>query len=210
MWKVGTRKTRLAIRQVEEFIGYFPSVKFEIVYFETAGDIDKTTPIKDVEGSNFFTDTIDRALLKREIDLAVHSAKDLPAKLSDGIRVLLMTESIYPYDVLVSRNNIKFCELPKGAKVGTSSQRRREQLAKQRADLQILDLRGNIDERLEKLDKGGYDAIIAAEAGLRRLGLENRITQVLPFSPHPLQGRLAVTVRTSDYEKNIFDWCRTR
>lgn len=203
MWKVGARKTRLSIKQVEEFTGYFPSVEFEIVYFETAGDIDKTTAISDIEGSDFFTDTIDKALLSGEIDLAVHSAKDLPDKLPNGIEIAFMTETIDPYDVLVSRNNLKLNELPKASKVGTSSQRRKEQLAKIRSDLRILDIRGNIDERLEKLDNGDCDAIVIAGAGLRRLGLENRITQILPFSPHPMQGRLAVTVRSKDNGKGL-------
>jgi hydroxymethylbilane synthase len=204
MWKLGTRKSRLAVKQVEEFTKYFPSEKFEIVYFETAGDIDKTTPISGVEGSDFFTDTIDRALLDGEIDLAVHSAKDLPDKLPNGIKVAFVTESIDPNDVLVSKNNLKLNELPKGAKVGTSSQRRKEQLINIRNDLQVLDIRGNIDERLEKLDKGEYDAIILAGAGLKRLGLENRVTEVLTFSPHPMQGRLAVTTRSCGYAKGLF------
>lgn len=203
MWRIGTRSSRLAIKQVEEFTGYFPDEKFEVVFFDTSGDIDKTTPISSIEGSDFFTDTIDSALLDGEIDLAVHSAKDLSDKLPEGITVAFMTKSIYPHDVLVGA-------LPLGARVGTSSQRRKEQLEKYRPDLQILDIRGNIEERLEELDRGEYDAIVVAGAGLIRLGLENRITQVLPFNPHPLQGRLAVTVREDDYEKGVFSWCRAR
>lgn len=204
MRTIGARKTRLSVKQVEEFMRYFPEEDFKIVYFDTAGDIDKTTPISNTEGSNFFTDTIDEALLNGEIDLAVHSAKDLPRNLPREIEVAFMTESIDPHDVLVSRNNLKLSELPPGARVGTSSKRRKEQLIKERSDLQVLDIRGNIDERLEKLDKGGYDAIVIAGAGLRRLGLQNRVAEILPFETHPLQGRLAVTVRSSDYGKGLF------
>lgn len=203
MWKVGCRRSRLSVKQVEEFIRYFPEQKFEIFYFDTTGDRDKTTPISDIEGSDFFTDTIDKALLEGTIDIAVHSAKDLPDKLPDGITIPFMTRSIYPYDVLVGR-------LFSGARVGTSSKRRKEQLKKYRPDIYILDIRGNIDERLEKLDSGEYDAIVVAGAGLIRLGLEGRIAQVLPFQPHPLQGSLAVTVRKTDYEKGLFSWCRAR
>lgn len=202
MWKVGSRRSGLAIKQVEEFIKYFLGQRFEVFYFDTTGDIDKTTPISNIEGSNFFTDAVDKALLERKIDLAVHSAKDLPDKLPDGITVAFMTESIYPHDVLVGK-------LPFGAGVGASSKRRKEQLKEYRPDLQILDIRGNIEERLEKLDRGEYDAIVVAGAGLIRLGLENRIAQVLPFKPHSLQGRLAVTVREDDYEKGLYSWCRT-
>lgn len=201
MRRIGSRRSRLAVRQVEEFKRYFPDERFEVVYFDTSGDMDKVTSISMMEGSDFFTDALDKALLNGEIDMAIHSAKDLPDKIPDGITVVFITESIYPYDVLVGR-------LFPGAVVGTSSQRRKEQLRKYMNDLRISDIRGNIDERLEKLDNGEYDGIVAAGAGLIRLGLENRIAEVLPFVPHPMQGRLAVTVRSDDYGKGIFDWCR--
>lgn len=205
MWRLGTRKSKLAIKQVEEFIRYFPDEKFEIVFFDTTGDIDKTKPISNIEGSDFFTDKIDKVLLEGKIDLALHSAKDLPDVLPDGLVVAFMAESINPYDVLVAPKGL-LC----GARIGVSSKRRKEQIKEWRPDLKILDIRGNIDERLEKLDSGSYDAIVVAEAGLIRLGLEDRITQRLPFQAHPLQGRLAVVVRSSDYGKGVFSWCRPR
>lgn len=205
MWRLGTRRSKLAIKQVEEFINYFPDEKFEIVFFDTTGDIDKIKPISSIEGWDFFTDKIDKALLEGRIDLALHSAKDLPDRLPNGLIVAFMTKSICPYDVLVAPKGLSY-----GARVGVSSKRRKEQIKEWRPDLKILDIRGNIDERLEKLDSGSYDAIVVAEAGLIRLGLQHRITQRLPFQIHPLQGRLAVVVRSSDYGKGLFSWCRAR
>lgn len=209
MRRIGTRKSRLACMQVEEFLTYFPDEKFEIVYFDTEGDTDKTTPISDVEGTGFFTGTIDNALQKGVIDIAVHSAKDLPPILPNGIEVMLMTESIDPSDVLVSKNNLRLFGLPAGARIGASSARRKAQIAACRPDLDISDIRGNIDERIEKLDRGEYDAIVVAGAAMKRLGLENRITEVLPFEADPLQGRLAVTARSSDCGKGLFRRGRT-
>lgn len=209
MPRLGTRRSRLAIKQVEEFTRLFPEVRFEIVYFDTSGDIDKSTPIRNVEGSDFFTDTINKALLDWVIDMALHSAKDMPDKLPRGLKVVFITDSIDPTDVLVSRIGLSLEELPPSSRIGTSSQRRKEELERYRQDFRIMDLRGNIDERLEKLDNGEYDAIIIAGCALKRLGLENRITQVLPFKTHPLQGCLAVVAREDDYEKGLFDWCRS-
>lgn len=197
--------------------------KYEIVVFSTTGDIDKQIPISEIEGTDFFTDTIEKALLKGEIDIAVHSAKDLPDKIPDGLIVADITKSIDPYDVLVVKKGLKYkslSELPYKAKIGTSSQRRKEQLKKYRNDFVIVDIRGNIEERIEKLDTSSdLDAIIIAAAGLVRLGLEDRITQRIPFkilAPHPLQGCLAIETREDNYEiinlvenLNIFDLYET-
>ncbi|MFQ5951946.1 MAG: hydroxymethylbilane synthase [Candidatus Omnitrophota bacterium] len=204
-YKIGTRTSPLALKQVEEILGSLkkarPDFEAEIVGIDTHGDKDRKTPISSMEGTDFFTREIDEALLKGKIDMAVHSAKDLPDKMTDGLVIAAVTRTIDPYDVLVSRSGLKLDELPRGARIGTSSQRRKTQLRKYRDDFEIVDIRGNIEERLELLES--LDGIVIAAAGLMRLGLEDRITQRISLDvlrPHPLQGVLAVIVRSKDKE----------
>lgn len=206
--RIGTRASRLALEQVNEVVRRFGIGEHEIVVYDTSGDIDKDTPIAEVEGTDFFTDRIERALLKKEIDLAVHSAKDLPARIPEGLMIVATTESIDKDDVLVSKGNLKLSELPAGAKVGTSSRRRKESLLMLRSDLKLIDLRGNIEERMEKLNRGEYDAIVIAAAGLIRLGLEHRIAERLPFETAPGQGALALEIRKED--KELYAWLKAR
>lgn len=200
-FRIGTRKSRLALKQVDEILcdlrRLYLDMEFDIVTIDTYGDRDKRTPISDIEGTDFFTREIDEAILKGEIDFAVHSAKDLPDKLTGGLEIALITPSIDPYDCLVSKHGLRLDELPRGAKIGTSSLRRKTQLKKYREDFEICDIRGNIEERLGKMDNNNFDGIVIAAAGLVRLGLEHRITERIPFEilrPHPLQGSLAVVV----------------
>lgn len=202
-FRIGTRKSPLAVKQVDEAIAslkrLYPDIEVDVIPIDTYGDGDKDTPISDIEGSDFFTREIDQALLKGEIDFAIHSAKDLPDRLAQGLELVFTTESIDPYDCLVSKSGLKLDELPKGAKIGTSSLRRKTQLKKYRSDFEIIDIRGNIGERLEKLENSDLDAIVIAAAGLIRLGLEHRMTQKIPFEilrPHPLQGSLAVVTKS--------------
>lgn len=201
-YKVGTRASPLALRQVEEVLEnlrrFHPWIKTDIVTIETTGDRDRSTPISEIEGSDFFTREIDQALLEKRIDFAVHSAKDLPEDLRDGLTVSAITSCIDPYEALVSRSGLKLEELPYGAKIGTGSLRRKNGLKRFRPDFQIVDIRGNIEERLKLQD---LDGIVIAACGLIRLGLEEKITQRIPFDiikPHPLQGRLAVVTRLED------------
>ncbi|MCM8823585.1 MAG: hydroxymethylbilane synthase [Candidatus Omnitrophica bacterium] len=201
-WRIGTRRSPLALKQVEEIVNslrkFYPEFSYEVIGIDTQGDKDKITPISEIEGTDFFTKEIEEALLRGEIDFAVHSAKDLPDKIPEGLTISAITKSIDPYDALVSKNGLKINELPKGSKIGVSSQRRKTQLKRYREDFKIVDIRGNIEERLEKLEKNGLEAIIVASCALKRLGLENRITQRIPFEilrPHPLQGSLAIEVR---------------
>ncbi|MFH1784572.1 MAG: hydroxymethylbilane synthase [bacterium] len=207
-YRIGTRTSPLALRQVEEVLVslgiYNILIKTKIVGIDTIGDKDKLTPISHVEGSDFFTRDIDEALLKGDIDFAIHSAKDLPDILSKGLTIAALTRSVDPYDVLVSREGLSIKELPYKARIGTSSLRRKEALEKFRQDFRVVDIRGNIGERLHLLDNDrglNLDAIVIAAAGLLRLGLAHRITQRLPFdilSPHPLQGSLAIVIREED------------
>lgn len=207
--KIGSRTSPLALKQVEEIAAGLeavcPGFEYEIIGIDTYGDKDKTTPISEVEGTDFFTREIEAALLQGEIDFAVHSAKDMPDELPKGLVVAAITKPCDPCNALVSRNNLKIDELACGAKIGASSLRRKTQLKKYRNDFQIVDIRGSINERLRKLDQGeqGLDAIIVAACALIRLGLEERITQRIPteiLTPNPLQGSLAVEVREDNKE----------
>jgi len=212
IYKIGTRPSNLAIKQVEEIIEKLKkmniNIEYEIVKIETTGDIDKKTPLTFFEGTDFFTDKIEEKLLKGEIDFAVHSAKDLPDEIKDGLMIACITESLNPYDALVSRNNKKIHQLPYGAKIGTSSENRKRQLKNFRNDFNIIDIRGNIEERISLIEKLGLDGIIVAKCALLRLNLEYLITQTIPFEiikPHPLQGCLAVEIRKDDFQlKEMF------
>ncbi|MFQ5866899.1 MAG: glutamyl-tRNA reductase [bacterium] len=203
--RIGTRPSPLALKQVGEIIALLkrinPHQKFEIIEIETTGDGDKETPLEKLEGTDFFTREIEQALINREIDLAVHSAKDLPESIPNGLTIAAISESVDSYDVLVSKRNLKLDELPYRARIGTSSLRRKTQLQAYRNDFKIVDIRGNIEERLRKLDNSDLDAIVIAAIGLVRLGLEKRIVQRIPFDilqPHPLQGSLALEIREKD------------
>jgi len=185
---------------------FYPGVEPEVIGIDTYGDKDKVTPVSDIEGTDFFTREIDKALLKNEIDFAVHSAKDLPDELRDGLTIAAITYPIDPFDALVSKSGLTLDKLPEGARIGTSSLRRKEQLNKYRKDFGIVDIRGNIEERLDKLDNTDLDAIVIAACGLIRLGLSHRITQKIPFDilkPRPLQGSLAIVARQD--KKDLID-----
>jgi hydroxymethylbilane synthase len=201
--KLGTRPSQLALRQVEEIKKLFAHIDFEVITYSTRGDKDKITPISEVEGSDFFTREIDDALIEGKIDAAVHSAKDLEDNVRPGLVIVALTPSISPYECLVSRTNLRLAKLVAGALIGTSSKKRKIAVKQFRNDLAVKDIRGTIDERLEQLDRGAYDAIIVAHAALIRLGYENRISQILSpeiIQPHPLQGRLAVQIRADRVE----------
>ncbi|MBI3991275.1 MAG: hydroxymethylbilane synthase [Candidatus Omnitrophica bacterium] len=209
--RIGTRTSLLALKQVEEVLDalkkFYHTVNYEIVGIDTYGDKDKVTPLSDMEGSDFFTREIEEALLENKIDFAVHSAKDMPDVIPDGLVVACVTKSIDPYDALVSKGNLKINELKPNAKIGVSSQRRKNQLKQFRPDFKIIDIRGNIQERLEKLNKENLDAIVVAACALVRLGLQDLISQRIPcdiLSAHPLQGALAIEVRHDN--KALKDW----
>jgi len=183
---------------VEEIRERVKGAVLEAVPFETRGDKDKTTPLASLEGTDFFTFEIEQALLKGEIDAAVHSAKDLEEDMPEELIVAAITGSIDPFDSLVSAEGLTLDAMPAASRIGTSSRARQAAIEIYRPDLTVKDIRGNVEERLAKLDNGLYDAIIVANAALIRLGLEGRAAEILPRSimdPHPMQGRLAVQVR---------------
>ncbi len=205
VYKIGTRSSPLALKQVEEVLNtlreFYPAIKTQIVSIDTYGDRDKNTPISDIEGSDFFTKEIDNALLRGEIDFAVHSAKDLPDSLKADLTTVAITKGLNSHDVLVSKEGLKLDELSLGATIGTSSRRRKEGLKRFRPDFNVVDIRGNIEKRLAKLDNNNLDGIVTAGCALLRLDLEDRITQIIPFEiiePHPMQGALAIVARKED------------
>ncbi len=203
--RIGTRASALALwqaRHVEGLIGALPgSPGVELVPIMTSGDLQTEVPLWAVRGRAFFTKELDRALLEERIDVAVHSLKDLPTELEPGIELVAVLPREEPRDALVSRDEMPLARLPSGARVGTSSLRRRAFLARARPDLELHELRGNVPTRLQRLDRGDYNAIVLAAAGLKRLGLEARITERLPiedFPPAVSQGAIGVCARARD------------
>ena len=205
--RIGTRKSKLALWQANfvkeklEALG----CKVELVPITTTGDKITSAPLAKIGGKGLFVKEIEEALLRGEIDLAVHSLKDVPMALPKGLTLCAVTERENPYDVLISKDGKKLEELPPGAVVGTSSLRRQVQIKRKRRDLKVEVLRGNVDTRLRKLEEGLYSAIVLAYAGVKRMGFEKYITQVLEnFIPAVGQGSLAIETREDDLEVQKF------
>ena len=194
--RIISRQSRLALLQVEELVKEAGITDYELIKTTSYGDRHKEVSLMD-EGlaQDFFTRELDEALLEGRADIAVHSAKDLPNPLPDGIELLALTEGKDPSDSLVARDGLTLATLPAGSKVGTSSAQRKEELLKVRPDLVVVPIRGTIEERIAQVDSGAVDALIVATCALDRLGLVHRATERLPFKTHPLQGKLAVTGR---------------
>jgi hydroxymethylbilane synthase len=202
--RIGTRGSALALwqaRHIQHLLGRaFPFHAFEIRVIQSEGDLDKESPLTRIGGRGVFTSALQRALIEGEIDLAVHSAKDVPTLSPEGLAISAFTEREDPRDVLVSRHGVGIDNLPANPVLGTSSQRRAVQVRQLRPDARIVELRGNIDTRLRKAASGDYDAVVLAAAGLIRMGWEDRITEFLPvtrFVPSPGQGVLAIETRTA-------------
>jgi hydroxymethylbilane synthase len=205
MLKIGTRGSKLALWQANwvksEIERLYPQITPELVIIKTRGDKILDVPLAKVGGKGLFVKEIEEALLTDQIDLAIHSMKDMPADIPAGLCIGAVPLRENPQDVLISNQNLCLEALPKGARVGTSSLRRSSQLKKIRPDLCILTLRGNIDTRLKKVADGEFDAIILAAAGVKRLGFENRITEYLSSDillPSVGQGALCIEIRTGD------------
>ena len=203
--RIGTRGSALALWQTERVRSLLAAAGHETrrVEIKTTGDLAPDVPLSRIGTRALFTKQIDDALLEGRIDLAVHSLKDLPTQLPTGIRIGAVGQRQDPTDALIGRGPVRWNDIPKGALIGTSSLRRRAQLLHHRPDLQIVDLRGNVDTRLAKLDSHlEWTAIVLATAGLLRLGLDQRIGERLSpelMVPAPGQGALAVAVRTGDH-----------
>jgi hydroxymethylbilane synthase len=211
---IGSRGSKLALWQSEwvkaRLEALDPSARVRIEIFKTSGDVMRDVPLATIGGQGAFTKELEVALLKRRVNIAVHSLKDLPTVTPEGLTIAAVPEREDPRDALVLRadlelQNPSIKNLPRGATVGTSSLRRIAQLKHLRPDIQIKDLRGNVDTRLRKLDAGDYDAIILACAGLRRLGFARRISapvEAEEMLPAVSQGALGIETRSDDVQTN--------
>jgi hydroxymethylbilane synthase len=201
MLRIGTRGSKLALVQANMVADLLRAkgAACEIVTVKTTGDRIQDRPLADAGGKGLFVKELEDALLGGSIDLAVHSMKDVPVDLPAGLSVAALLPREDPRDVFVSRSARSLGELPKGARIGTSSVRRHAQVARARPDLAIVLLRGNVDTRLARLDAGQLDAMLLALAGLKRLGLANRATQTLDdFLPALAQGAIGIEIRETD------------
>jgi hydroxymethylbilane synthase len=203
--KIGTRGSALAVWQAEwvrsQLLRLHPECQVELVKIKTTGDKILDVPLAQVGGKGLFVKEIETALLEGRVDLAVHSMKDMPAEVPPGLCIGVVPERENPLDVLISKNGHKFEDLPKKARVGSSSLRRGAQVRHARPDITVHPLRGNLDTRFRKLETEGLDAIILAAAGVKRLGLEERITEYIPETlmlPAIGQGALSIEVREDD------------
>jgi hydroxymethylbilane synthase len=203
--RIGTRASALAVAQAEHvaarLVAEHPGLEVELVRLTTSGDRDLDRPLHTMGGKGVFTKELDDALLDGRIDIAVHSLKDVPTEMPEGIDLTAFGHRATPFDVLITQNDEILDELPDGAKIGTSSLRRKAQLLLYRPDLDVVDLRGNVNTRLSRLESGVVDGIVLAAAGLERLGLQNRVTEILTqdvMIPAAGQGILAVTTRAHD------------
>ncbi len=195
-----SRESPLAQVQVEELQALLPEIEFSPLFVKSGGDVDLKSSLMSGEvPANFFTDILDKALLSGEVECSVNSAKDLPFPLPKGIVLSALTEAKDQSDSLVSKNGETLLTLPVGAKVGTSSISRKKQLLDLRPDLDIVSIRGSIEQRLEYINRDEVTSVIVATCALDRLGLSDRISERLPFETHDLQGNLALLVREDNY-----------
>ncbi len=205
--RIGTRGSRLALIQTQSIVdairGKHPEAVIDVEIIQTRGDRVLDRPLSAIGDSGVFIKEIETALLEERVDLAVHSMKDLPSKLTEDLALAATTERVDARDVLVAKGSSSLETLPRGGTVATGSLRRRSQLLALRPDLAVEDLRGNVPTRLEKLDRSEWDGILLAGAGLERLGLADRIRSYIPIErmlPAVGQGALALETRASDRE----------
>ncbi len=203
--KIGTRGSALALtqtRQVAALLQYqYPSMQIEIVVIKTSGDIQKDVPLAKIGGKGLFIKEIEEALLAGTVDLAVHSMKDLPAELPEGLQIAAVPVREDPRDVLISGAGQEVDDLPEGARIGTGSLRRIVQLRSWRPDLEIIPIRGNLDTRIRKMRQGDFDGIVVAAAGIRRMGWAEQVTQFIPAErmlPAVGQGVLCLETRSGE------------
>lgn len=203
--RVIARGSRLSRLQVEEVFKNFPELAYEIKYLESYGDKNQQISLLNGEApADIFTRELDDAIRQGDADIAIHSAKDLPYPLPEDIEVIALFPAFDTTDSLVSRDHKKLEELPAGSIIGTSSPLRKKGLNELRPDLTIKGIRGCIEERVQQVKDGKYDAAIVATCALKRLGMEDEIAEVLPFPTHPLQGFLAITAKKGSDLKQAF------
>jgi hydroxymethylbilane synthase len=205
---IGARKTPLSQAQVREVLAelrcFYPKVEFAVAWVETTGDKDLNTSLKTLEKTDFFTREIDALQLAGGCRLAIHSAKDLPEPLPQGLKVVAITQGVDPSDSLVFREGENLNSLPFQSLIGASSERREEVVRSLRSDLICIDIRGAIGQRLALLDEKKVDGVVIAEAALIRLGLTDKNRLRLNCPTVPLQGKLAIVARAEDVEMQQF------
>ena len=203
--RIGTRGSQLALFQAnwvkEKLVQAHPHLQVTLIKIQTTGDKIQDAPLAKIGGKGLFVKEIEEALIQKRIDLAVHSTKDVPTELPEDLYLSVITKREDPRDVFISKDRIRLKDLPRRARIGTSSLRRQVQLLHFRDDFGMIPLRGNLDTRLKKLKTLNLDGIVLALAGVRRLGLEERITEVIPTEislPAIGQGALGIETRTGD------------
>ena len=208
--RIGSRGSPLALWQAnwvkELLLKHHSELSVDIQIIKTSGDKIQDVPLAKIGGKGLFVKEIEESLLKRDVDFAVHSMKDMPINFPINLCIACVAKRENPFDALISRNDIKLADLPKGARIGTGSLRRISQLLNYRPDFKLIPLRGNLETRLKKLDTEGLDAIILAAAGLIRLGWDNRITEIIPSNillPAMGQGAVGIEARKNDVENQI-------
>lgn len=202
--RLGTRRSQLAVAQSTWVAEQLRAAghEVELVTVTTHGDTDQRTPLRELGGTGVFVSALRDALLSGDVDLAVHSLKDLPTASAEGLELAAVPRREDPRDALVARDGLTLGELPVGARIGTGSLRRRAQLAALGLGLVVTDLRGNVDTRLRAVTSGDLDGVILAVAGLRRVGRADAVTEALDpiqMLPAPGQGALAVEIRSGDH-----------
>lgn len=212
---VAARGSKLSQAQVWEvfftLIALHPNLSFAPTWVETSGDKDKKSSLRDIGKTDFFTKEVDALILEKKCRIAIHSAKDLPDPIPQGLKVVAITKGQDPSDVLVLRENETLSTLAKGARIGTSCVRREEMVNALKPDLQCVDIRGTIEERLAKLDHFEVDGVVMAEAALIRLKLNARNRIALAGDAAPLQGQLAIVGREEDEEiQELFSFLDVR
>ena len=207
---IGSRGSPLALWQAnwvkDLLLKQHSDLTVDIQIIKTSGDKIQDVPLAKIGGKGLFVKEIEESLLKRDVDFAVHSMKDMPINFPINLCIACVAKRENPFDALISRNGIKLEDLPKGAKIGTGSLRRISQLLNYRPDFELIPLRGNLETRLKKLDTEGLDAIILAAAGLIRLGWDNRITEIISpdiLLPAMGQGAVGIETRKNDVENQI-------
>ncbi|MBA3816927.1 MAG: hydroxymethylbilane synthase [Parachlamydiaceae bacterium] len=204
---VGARRSPLSQAQLREvelaLFKYHPHIAFNGLLVDTSGDKDLVTSLRGLDKTDFFTKEIDLLLLSAACRIAIHSAKDLPFSIPKGIKIVALTAGVDPADSLVLRPGASFANLPLGAMIATSSERREAAVRELRSDLCFCDIRGTIGQRLEKLDQGVVDGVVIAEAALIRLGLRHLNRVKVPGETVKYQGQLAILARDEDHE--MFD-----
>ncbi len=203
--KIGTRGSALALTQtnwVADLIRQrYPEMKIAIVVIRTKGDVMQDVSLAKIGGKGVFVKEIEDALMRGDVDIAVHSMKDVPAELPEGLHIGVIPEREDPRDVLIAKDNRKMESLPQGARIGTGSLRRGMQVRNLLPDVQIVPLRGNLETRIRKIESEGLDGVIVAAAGIRRMGWIHRVSQFIPAEvmlPAVGQGALGIEMRTGD------------